>query len=124
VARPISFLRTAWQLEHFCGFAQDIQYVCVRVDRPPKSVLPPADRDDHFVQVPFVGRSWAVAADPGRDLRSKPLAPNPDAFIREDYASFGQKIFDIAQAQGKAMIRPHSIGNDGPRKPEPLQAEV
>jgi hypothetical protein len=79
---------------------------------------------NHFVQVPFAGRSWAVATDLGRDLRSKPSAPNPDAFIREDHTSFGQKIFDIAQAQGKAMVRPHSIGDDGPRKPESLQAEL
>jgi hypothetical protein len=59
----------------------------------------------------------------GRYLRSEPLAPHPDALIRDDYALFGQQILDIAQAQAKPMVRPDGIG-DRPRRPEALQARL
>ena len=103
---------------------QDFQYVSVSVDRSPKPMFSPSNRNHDLIEVPFVGRNRAIATDLGRYLRSEPLAPHPDAFIRDDYAPFGQHILDIAQAQGKPMVRPDGIGDDGPREPEALQARL
>ncbi len=72
----------------------------------------------------FVGRNWAIATDLSRYLRSEPLTPYPYAFIGDYYTPFGQQIFDIAQAQGKPMVRPDGIGDDGPREAEALQARL
>jgi hypothetical protein len=74
--------------------------------------------------MPFVGRNRAIVTDLGRYLRSEPLAPHSDTFIRNDYAPFGQQILDIAQAQGKPMVRPNGIGDDGSREPEAFQARL
>ena len=60
--------------------------------------------------------------DFGRNLRSELLAPHSDAFIQNDYDPFSQQILDIAQAQGKPMVRSNSMADDGPREPEAFQA--
>lgn len=103
---------------------QDLQHVTVRVDRAPKPVLLASDRDHDLVEVPFVGRGRTVAADAGDDLRSKPLAPNADAFVRDDHASLGKQILYIAQAQSKPMIRPDGVGNDRAGEAKAPQARL
>lgn len=74
--------------------------------------------------MPFVARNWAVVTDLGRYLRSEPLAPLSDAFIRNDYVPLGQQVLDIAQAQGKPVVRSNGIGNDGLREPEAFQTRL
>jgi hypothetical protein len=68
--------------------------------------------------VPFIGRNRAVVTGLGPYLRSEPMAPRSDAFLRSYHAPLGQQILDIAQAQGKPMIRPNGIGDDVPTEPE------
>jgi hypothetical protein len=76
---------------------QDFQYVSVGVDRSPKPMFSPSNWNHDLINVPFVGRNWAIATDLGRYLRSESLTPYPEAFIRDDYTPFGQQILDIAQ---------------------------
>lgn len=40
------------------------------------------------------------------------LTPMANGFIRNDDASVGQKIFDIAKAQTETMIKPDGMPND------------
>jgi hypothetical protein len=81
------------------------QRMSVCVEGSPKPVFLAPDWNYDLVEVPFVGRNPASATDPGRYLRSEPLAPNKDAFIRDDHTPFGQQILDIAQAQRKMMAQ-------------------
>ena len=102
---------------------QDFQHVTVGIDGSPEPVFLAAEGDHVLVEVPFVGRCRSVAPDFGGNLSPKTLAPDPDAFIRNDHAALGQQILNIAQAQRKSMIRPDGIGNDGAREAEALQTE-
>lgn len=61
--------------------------------------------------------------DLGRTLRCEPLAPCPDAFIRDGYTQFGQQILDIAQARSTLKVRPNGMGNDRAGETEALQTE-
>jgi len=106
------------------NLTKPFQHISVCVDGAPKPVFSAPDGNHDLVEMPFVGRDWAIATDPGGDLRSEPLAPHPDAFIRDDHAPFGQQVLDIAQAQRKPMVRPDGIGDDGPREPKALQARL
>jgi len=101
---------------------QDLQHVSIGVDCSPKPVFSPSNLNHGLVEVPFVDRNCAVVTDFGRNLRSELLAPHSDAFIQNDYAPFSQQILDIAQAQGKPMVRSNSMADDGPREPEAFQA--
>lgn len=80
------------------------------------------DRNHDFVEVPFVGRCGTVAPDLGCDLGTEPLTPHPNAFIGDDNAPLSQQILDVAQAQGKTMIRLDSVRDDGTGKAVALQA--
>lgn len=42
---------------------QDIQHIAIGADRPPEPVLLALDRDDDFVEMPFVRRAGALATD-------------------------------------------------------------
>jgi hypothetical protein len=50
---------------------QDIQDVAIGVNRSPEPVLLALDRDHDFVEMPFVRRAGALAADPGGELPAK-----------------------------------------------------
>ena len=39
-------------------------------------------------------------------------APSPDGFVRNNDSAFGQKIFNITEAQTEAMIDPYGIADD------------
>jgi len=46
------------------------------------------------------------------------------AWIPTDHTSLGQQIFDIAQAQRKAVIRPDGVGNDRAEEAKAPQARL
>jgi hypothetical protein len=49
-------------------------------------------------------------------------APIPHRLIREDYVTFSHQLFDIAIAQAKAEVEPHTVANDLCREPiAPIQ---
>jgi hypothetical protein len=81
----------------------------------------PPDVDNDLVELSFVGRCRSVAPDFCGDLSPEPLAPDPDAFLRNDHAALRQQILNIAQAQRKSMRRPDGIRNDGAREAYALQ---
>jgi hypothetical protein len=43
-------------------------------------------------------------------------APLADGFVRNNDSAFGQKIFNITEAQTEAMINPHGVADDFQRE--------
>ena len=91
----------AWQHGHFYGFALGSP-VRLRWRRPL------AKTNVFALELRSRPRRGAICRQEpgdrdglGRYLCSEPRASDADAFIRDDYAPFGQQILDIAQAQGK-----------------------
>ena len=114
----------AWQHGHFYGFALGSP-VRLRWRRPL------AKSNVFALELRSRPRRGAICRQEpgdrdglGRYLCSEPRASDADAFIRDDYAPFGQQILDIAQAQGKPTVCPDGIGDNGPGKTEALQARL
>jgi hypothetical protein len=101
---------------------QNFEHIAVFVDDPPEPVRFAAHRNHDLVEMPFVGRRRAVAPDLRGETGTEPLAPDPGAFMRDDRPTFREKIFDIAQAQRRPMVRPDGIGDDGRREAEALRS--
>lgn len=43
-----------------------------------------ADRDDDFVQMPLVVRSWTVPTDALSEMLAKPIDPQPDGLAADN----------------------------------------
>ena len=41
------------------------------------------------------------------------LAPVPDGFVRDGGAAVREKVFDVAKAQGEAVVEPSGVAGDG-----------
>ncbi len=67
---------------------EDIKSISVRIHGPPEPVFPTVDRDDHFVQMPFVGRGWPVTPDAIREMAAKAVDPLPDRFPADRHTAF------------------------------------
>lgn len=98
---------------------ENVEHIPIRVDCPPKPELHAIDRNNDFIQVPFVTGARPVALDAIGEMAAKPVHPVPDGFPADHHAAFGQQILDICRAQRKPMVRPDGIGDDlaGKRKP-------
>ena len=114
--------------EPFGGFGvsprlnENVQDVAVRIDRPPQPMLRAVDLENDLVEVPPVGRPRPVASDLRCNLCPELRDPDPDRFMGYDDPSLGQKVFNVAQAQGEAVIRPDGVADDGAREAMPLEA--
>jgi hypothetical protein len=61
--------------------------------------------------MPFVATARATTQFIGRGL-PKCEAPLPHCFIRDDDASLGQKLFNIAKTEREAEIQPHRVAGN------------
>ena len=85
-------------------------------------MLRAVDRDDDFVQTPFIrGRRW-FATDALGEVAPEPIDPEPDLLTPDEDPTLCEQIFDICRAQREAMIRPDGIGNDLTREAEAFKA--
>jgi hypothetical protein len=86
---------------------QNINGVYVLIDCPPKITKLAADFDEHLVEIPGVTQSALSFLKLSSAFRPEAVTPLPNGFIRDNNATFGQKIFYIPKAQTKAMIQPN-----------------
>ncbi|MCP1975486.1 hypothetical protein AB7M56_000247 [Bradyrhizobium elkanii] len=90
---------------------QDVENEAILVDSAPELVLCARDRDNDFVQMPFVTASGSALADPiGERLAEfpSPLAPG---FIGHANATRRQHFLDHAQASAEPEIQPNGIAD-------------
>lgn len=85
---------------------QYIKDTPIGVDGPPKPELLSIDRDDHFIEMPFVCCFRPVATNAIREMASKTVDPEPDGLARHNDTAFCKQIFDICRTQREAVIRP------------------
>jgi hypothetical protein len=63
---------------------QDIEYISVLVDRPPKIMLLAADADEHLVHLPLFARLWAAPLQHIGEDPAEAQAPLADALTADD----------------------------------------
>ncbi|SMD09127.1 hypothetical protein SAMN06295998_12916 [Primorskyibacter flagellatus] len=80
------------------------------------------DRDNDFVQMPFVVGAGAIAPDAIRNMPTKSIDTQPDGFPADNHAPLSQKVLDVSRAQRETVVRPNSVGNDFARVSETLEA--
>ena len=73
-------------------------------------------RHPHLVEIPGVTQSALSFLKLSRIFWPEPVAPLPNGFIRDGNATFGQKVFNIPQAQAKTIVQPNCMTDDGRRK--------
>lgn len=100
---------------------QSIENVAIGIDGTPEPVFPALDGDDHFVQVRLVGKAALGALSNGTGIVTSELGcPFRHGLKRDFNAALGQQILDVAQAQRKSIVQPHSMGDDLGRKAMPF----
>ncbi|SHL94323.1 hypothetical protein SAMN05444398_107180 [Roseovarius pacificus] len=87
----------------------DVQNVAVRIHCSPKPYLHTVDREDNFVQVPFIGSGGTVALDAIGEMPAKPVYPFAHGFPADRNDALGQQILDIRRAEAKTdgTPKPH-----------------
>jgi hypothetical protein len=63
-----------------------------------------ADRPGPLPESPLIGEA-------------KDLAPVPDGFVRNGDAPVRKEVFDVAEAQGEAVVKPDGVADGGGREP-------
>src|SRR5207248_4347880 len=95
---------------------QRIENLALVIDGAPQVHPFAGDANHHLIEVPPVARSWAApskpAGEPGPELQNPP----PHRFIGNLQASLGQKLLDVAVAQGEPEIKPDRVLDDRRRE--------
>ncbi len=95
---------------------QDVEDIPVLIHGSPKIMTFTADRDEHFVHVPDVAESALSSPQSAGVFGSTFPAPGSNGLVGYGAATLGEKIFDIAKAQGEAMVEPNGLADDFGRK--------
>src|ERR1041385_7961812 len=84
------------------GVHPHVENLALVIDGAPQVHSLSGDADHHLVEMPPLAWSWAQASkstgEPGPELQN----PAPHRLVGNLHAPLGQKLFDIAVAQGKA----------------------
>ena len=91
---------------------QNVENKAFLIDGAPKPMLPAVDRNDDFIEMPFVSVARGVSADLVGEVPPEFLRPSPNRFVADDGAARGQKVLDHSQAERKAEIEPDRMGDD------------
>jgi hypothetical protein len=95
---------------------QNINNITILIDGTPKILLLAVDSDEEFVQIPSITEASLFPFKTSGIVGSEFPAPLADGFIRNNDSAFGQKIFNITEAQTEAMIDPCGVADDFRRK--------
>jgi hypothetical protein len=91
---------------------QNINDITILIDGTPKILLLAIDSDEEFVQIPSITEASLFLFKTSGIVVSEFPAPLADGLVRNDYSTFGQKIFYITEAQTKAMVDPYGVADD------------
>ena len=91
---------------------ENIDDITVLIHGTPKILLLAVDSDEEFVQIPGITEASLFLLETSGIVGSEFPAPSPDGFVRNDDSAFGQKIFNVPEAQTEAMIDPYSVADD------------
>ena len=98
------------------GLEQDVDDIAVLVDGPPEVLTLATNRHEEFVEMPRVADRPGPMPEPPGVREAEGLAPVPNGFVRDGDAAVREEVFDIAEAQGEAVVEPDGVADDGGRK--------
>jgi hypothetical protein len=91
---------------------KDVEHNAIPIHGAPKIVLHTLDPDEHLIHVPLVPRSWPPPAQAVGKALAEFLAPVPNGLVGNDDTPFGQKEFNIPQAEAEHVMQPNSMTDD------------
>jgi hypothetical protein len=91
---------------------QNINHITILIHGTPKILLLAVDSDEEFVQIPGITEAPLFHLKTSGIVGSEFPAPLANGFVRNNYSAFGQKIFNITEAQTEAMIDPYGVADD------------
>ena len=95
---------------------QDVDDLAVLVDGAPEVLTLATNRHEEFVEMPRVADRPGPMPEPPGVREAEGLAPVPNGFVRDGDAAVREEVFDIAEAQGEAVVEPDGVADDGGRK--------
>jgi hypothetical protein len=85
----------------------------IGIDGPPQPVFSALDSNDHFVEMPLVGKTAPGPPPDGTGIFSAEFgSPFRDSLERDFNAALAQQIFYMTQAQRKTEVEPHRMRYD------------
>ena len=99
------------------GLEQDVDELAVLVDGPPEVLTLAADCHEEFVQMPRVADWPRPTPEPPCVGRTEGLAPVPDGLVRHCDGALGEDVFDVAEAEGEAVVEPDGVADNRWREP-------
>ena len=91
---------------------QNINDITILIHGTPKILLLAVDSHEEFIQIPGITEASLFLLKTSGIVGSEFPAPLPYGFVRNNYSAFGQKIFNITEAQTEAMIDPYGVADD------------
>src|SRR6266704_6322255 len=88
---------------------QNIEDISILIDRSPQVVFFASDREYDLIHVPFVATARAAMTQFIGIGLTKFEAPLPHRFIRDQNASLGHELFDVAKTEREAEVQPHTM---------------
>ena len=103
---------------------QSVENITISIYGPPQPVFSALDSNDHFVEMPLVGKTSPGPPPDGTGIFSAELgSPFRDSLERDFNAALSQQIFYMTQAQRKAEVEPHRMRYDFSGKTMTLVAQ-
>jgi hypothetical protein len=88
---------------------KDIQHLAVLIHGPPQIVTLPSDGDKDLIHIPRVPWTPLAMTQLLGERRPEFQAPLTDCFVADGYPPLGQQLFNIPEAETKAMVEPDSV---------------
>jgi len=95
---------------------QHVENLALVIDGAPQVHSLSGDADHHLVQVPPVAWSWAQGSKSTGEPRPELQSPAAHRLVGNIQAPLGQKLLDVALAQGKPEIKPDRVLDDRRRE--------
>ena len=106
------------------GSKKDLKDLAFVIESAPKIHLTAANRNEHFVEMPFRSRPGPGCANPLCDLRPEPVDPAADRLIGDMDPSLRKDILDISETECEPQIKPDCALDDIGRKAKAAVADL
>ena len=94
----------------------DVKNEAVLIDSPPKPVWLSGDRDDDFIQMPFVAARGSTLADLVGERLTEFVRPLAHRLVAHANSARREHLLDHAKAQRKPEIEPNRVADHLRRK--------
>jgi hypothetical protein len=88
---------------------QNIQNVAILINGSPQIVNAAIDFEEHFIKMPLVPRPGRFSSQVVSINLAKLETPFLDRLIAESDTAHRQHLFNIAEAQGEAEVKPYGM---------------